>query len=51
MQDDTPLIEAKNAKLIALGYPWPENLNDKSLEWLDTEIRETTPTADPKAIG
>jgi hypothetical protein len=48
MRPDTPLVKAKKAKLIALGYPWPENLNDKSLEWLDTEIRVMTPKPDPQ---
>jgi hypothetical protein len=49
MRLDTPLVKAKKAKLIALGYPWPENLEGKSLEWLDTEIRAMTPELDPKA--
>jgi hypothetical protein len=50
MRTDTPLTNAKKAKkaeLIALGYPWPENLDDKSLFWLDTEIRAMTPKPDP----
>jgi hypothetical protein len=52
MRPDTPLVKAMKAKLIALGYPWPENLEGKSLEWLDTEIRAMTPKRDhPKAEG
>lgn len=51
MRIDTPLMKAKKAKLIALGYPWPENLDDKSLFWLDTEIRAMTPKPDPEATG
>jgi hypothetical protein len=52
MRPDTPLVKAMKAKLIALGYPWPEYLNDKTLEWLDSEIRAMTPKRDhPKAEG
>jgi hypothetical protein len=34
----TRLVNAKKAELIALGYPWPEYLDDKGLLWLDSEI-------------
>jgi hypothetical protein len=54
MRTDTPLMKAKKAKkaeLVALGYPWPENLDDKSLAWLDTEIRAMTPRPDPEATN
>lgn len=27
----TRLVNAKKAKLIALGYPWPQHLEDKGL--------------------
>lgn len=27
------------AELLSLGYPWPEHLEDKSLEWLEAEIK------------
>jgi hypothetical protein len=48
MPADTPLLKAKKAKLRALGYPWPEYLDDKSLFWLDTEIRAMTPKPVPE---
>jgi hypothetical protein len=38
----TPIKELK-AKLLALGYPWPEHLVGKSRSWLQTEIRLITP--------
>jgi hypothetical protein len=48
-QPDSPfhrnssIREASKAKLIALGYPWPESLESKNLIWLETEIRAMTP--------
>jgi hypothetical protein len=45
-----PLASTK-AKLIALGYPWPENLENKSLSWLQEEIRDIAPTSDPGTAG
>jgi hypothetical protein len=47
---DAPLLRAKKAKPIALGYPWPENLEGRSLSWLEAEIRDMTPKPDPEAI-
>jgi hypothetical protein len=46
----TRLVNAKKAKLIALGYPWPEYLDDKGLVWLDSEIAAIAAKspADPK---
>jgi hypothetical protein len=35
--------EAKKAELIALGYPWPDSLDDKSVSWLVAEIVATAP--------
>jgi hypothetical protein len=32
------LTNSLKAKLLSLGYPWPENLEDKSIAWLRTEI-------------
>ena len=34
--DPTP--EALKAQLLSLGYPWPENLEGKSIRWLEAEI-------------
>ena len=33
------------AKLVCLGYPWPENLEAKSIAWLEAEISVITPAA------
>jgi hypothetical protein len=41
----TPLEKYLKAKLISLGYPWPQNLDDKSIAWLEIEIRAITPAA------
>ena len=41
----TPLEKYLKAKLISLGYPWPENLEAKSIAWLEAEIRAITPAA------
>lgn len=30
------------AKLVSLGYPWPENLEGKSVDWVEAEIRAIT---------
>lgn len=53
-QPDSPLYwnpsvrEASKAKLIALGYPWPENLESRDLTWLEAEIRAMTPKLPPE---
>jgi hypothetical protein len=47
MRTDAAIMEAKKARLVALGYPWPESLNDKSRVWLDAEIRAMTPKTKP----
>jgi hypothetical protein len=31
-------LEALKAQLLSLGYPWPENLEGKSIRWLEAEI-------------
>ncbi len=41
----TPLEKCLKAKLVSLGYPWPENLEAKSIAWLEAEIRAITPAA------
>jgi hypothetical protein len=41
----TPLEQYLKAKLISLGYPWPENLEAKSIAWLEAETRAITPAA------
>ena len=41
----TPLEKYMVAKLISLGYPWPDNLEAKSIAWLEAEIRAITPAA------
>jgi hypothetical protein len=41
----TPLEKYLKAKLISLGYPWPQNLDTKSIAWLEAEIRAITPAA------
>jgi hypothetical protein len=38
----TRLVNAKKARLIALGYPRPEHLDDKGPVWLDSEIAAMT---------
>lgn len=37
-----PLEKYLRAKLISLGYPWPDNLEAKSVAWLEAEIRAIT---------
>jgi hypothetical protein len=39
----TPLEKNLKAKLISLGYPWPDNLEAKSIAWLKAEIRAIAP--------
>jgi hypothetical protein len=41
----TPLEKYLRAELISLGYPWPQSLDDKSIAWLEDEIRAITPAA------
>ena len=40
----------KVAKLLGLGYPWPDNLEDKGISWLEVEIRAIQPV-DGKAAN
>jgi hypothetical protein len=42
---EAPREEYLKAKLIGLGYPWPEHLETKSIDWLEAEIRVITPVA------
>jgi uncharacterized protein YjhX (UPF0386 family) len=35
----TPLEKYLKARLVSLGYPWPQSLDDKSIAWLEAEIR------------
>jgi hypothetical protein len=37
--------QSLQAELLNLGYPWPDYLNDKSLPWLEAEIRAIKPAA------
>lgn len=37
-----PFEKYLKAKLLSLGYPWPENLEGKSIAWLEAEIRAIT---------
>ena len=39
----TPLEKYLRAKLVSLGYPWPKNLEGKSVDWLEAEIKAITP--------
>ena len=41
----TPLEKSPKAKLVSLGYPWPEHLEAKSIAWLEAETRAITPVA------
>jgi hypothetical protein len=41
----TPLERYLKSKLVSLGYIWPENLEAKSLAWLEAEIRAIAPAA------
>jgi hypothetical protein len=34
-----PTQEALKTQLLSLGYPWPENLEGKSISWLEAKIR------------
>jgi hypothetical protein len=34
----SPLKISLKAKLLNLGYPWPDNLKGKSIVWLKAEI-------------
>jgi hypothetical protein len=38
-----PLEKYLKAKLVSLGYPWPDNLEAKSIAWLEAEIRAIAP--------
>ncbi len=38
-----PLEKNLKAKLVSLGYPWPDNLEAKSIAWLLAEIRAIAP--------
>jgi hypothetical protein len=44
-----PLKKYLKARLISLGYPWPDNLETKSIAWLEVEIRVITPAASDDA--
>jgi hypothetical protein len=35
---DSPLKAFLKDKLLSSGYPWPENLEGKSIAWLKSEI-------------
>lgn len=37
--------ECLKKKLIRLGHPWPEYLETKTVDWLETEIRTIKRTA------
>jgi len=39
----TPLKNYLKAKLISVGYPWPDNLEAQSIAWLEAEIKAITP--------
>jgi hypothetical protein len=41
-----PKTDALKTRLLQLGYPWPENLDDKGVEWLETEIEAIKPMDD-----
>jgi hypothetical protein len=41
----SPLEKYLRAKLISVGYPWPENLEAKSIDWLEAEMRAIAPAA------
>jgi hypothetical protein len=41
----TPLEKYLKVKLISLGYPWPDNLENKSTAWLEAEIQSITPAS------
>jgi len=41
----SPLKRFLKSKLIRLGYPWPEHLETKTIDWLKTEIRSITTAA------
>jgi hypothetical protein len=38
-----PLEKYLRAKLLSLGYPWPEFLESKSVDWLEAELKAITP--------
>lgn len=38
----SPLEKYLKARLISVGYPWPDNLEAKSIAWLEAEIRALT---------
>jgi hypothetical protein len=47
---DAELKKSLQAELLSLGYPWPDNLEDKSISWLEVEIRAIQPV-DGKAAN
>ena len=42
---DAERKQSLKAELLALGYPWPDHLEDKSKSWLEAEIRGIRPIA------
>jgi hypothetical protein len=46
----TPLEKYLTAKLISLGYPWPDNLEARSIAWLEAEIRSITPASQAPSV-
>jgi hypothetical protein len=40
---DAERKQSLKAELLALGYPWPDHLEDKSKSWLEAEIRAIRP--------
>jgi hypothetical protein len=43
---DSKLKAFLKAKLLSLGYPWPENLEGKNITWLKAEIDAINPGDD-----
>jgi hypothetical protein len=47
---DVQLKKSLQAELLGLGYPWPDNLEGRSISWLEAEIRAIKPV-DGKAAN
>jgi len=43
MRPGSTLKKSLQAELLSLGFPWPDYLEDKSISWLEAEIRAIKP--------
>jgi hypothetical protein len=48
IRPDSKLKAFLKAKLLGLGYPWPDHLEGKNIAWLKTEIEAINPVDDAR---